>query len=62
MPRILVTGGAGYVGAVSRVHLEAVASSIRAGHLPILAYAHAPEEEGPWQPGAASRALRAAES
>ncbi len=34
----------------------ALQSALHAGYAPILVYIHAPEEEKPWQPGAASRA------
>jgi deoxyribodipyrimidine photo-lyase len=34
----------------------ALQALLEAGHRPVFAYVHAPQEEAPWQPGAASRA------
>ena len=31
----------------------ALQALLEAGHRPVFAYVHAPEEEAPWQPGAA---------
>ena len=36
----------------------ALQAAVRAGLMPLPVYVHAPEEEGPWAPGAASDAWR----